>query len=231
MQELLDLKVDALRKESGGLAVLHVPLGKLHSERVIPITDETAEIFGELRKLSGSPPGVVDPETGKLAHFLIVRRNGRRFTRHAFVYQLRKIEKEAQLKEHPTPHRLRHTYATSMLRAGMSLPVLMKLLGHRTIVMTLGYAQVSGRDVEQAYVKAMEALEGRYEIPIAPTLFSRGQSSKTSDREAILSQLSILTVILETFRRDHAKPSQKKRIQRFVERLRRLAADFKGLAS
>ena len=147
------------------------------------------------------------------------------------MYHLRKIENKFRLKEHLTPHRLRHTYATSMLRAGMSLPVLMKLLGHRTIGMTLRYAQITGRDVAQAYKKAMENLEGRYDIPIAPALTNSGKSSKDSDCKAIVLQLSTLTVMLESFRRDHAEPSQRKPIQRFVERLRRLAVDIKGLVS
>jgi site-specific recombinase XerD len=229
MQEFLDLKVDSLRTLPGGSAVLHVPLGKLHSERVIPVTTETAEIFRELCELRGSAPPVTDPETGKPAHFLIVRPNGRRFSRDAFRYHLGKIEKEAQLKEHPTPHRLRHTLATGLLRAGMSLPVLMKVLGHRAMGMSLRYARITGLDVQQAYEKAMEALEGRYEIPALPA--NHGKPGKSSSRQAILSQLSVLAAALEAFRRDHAKPSHKKRIQRFVERLRRLSADFKGLAS
>jgi hypothetical protein len=107
----------------------------------------------------------------------------------------------------------------------------MKLLGHRTIEMTLRYAQIVNRDVEQAYAEALQALEDRYELEIPPALLNRGQPSVSSDREAILSQLNALAVSLETFRRDHAKSSQKKRIQRFVERLRRLATDFKGLTS
>ena len=38
-----------------------------------------------------------------------------------------------------TPHRLRHTFATTMLRLGVSLPALMQLLGHKDIHMTLLY--------------------------------------------------------------------------------------------
>ena len=38
-----------------------------------------------------------------------------------------------------TTHRLRHTYATTLLGAGMSLPSLMKLLGHTDIATTARY--------------------------------------------------------------------------------------------
>ena len=231
IQELLDLKVDALRDGPGGVMSLHVPLGKLHSERVIPISDDAAEIFRELSTSVANAPPVMDPETGQLAHFLIVRPNGRRITRNGFVYYLRKIEQRRQFREHLTLHRLRHTYATSMLRAGMSLPVLMKLLGHRTIGMTLRYAQVTGRDVAQAYMRAMENLEGRYDIPKIPTHFTTGEPTKNSACEAIMAELNTLAVMLESFRRDHATPVQRRPIQRFVERLKRLATDFKGLVS
>jgi site-specific recombinase XerD len=229
MQEFLDLRVDSLRKLPGGAGELHVPLGKLHSERVIPVSAETVEIFEELCELRGCPPPVADPETGKPTHFLIMRPTGKRFSRDAFRYHLEKIEKEARLKEHPTPHRMRHTFATAMLRAGMSLPALMKILGHRTIGMTLRYAEVTGLDVQRAYEKALDALEGRYAIPALPA--TRGKSGKSSSRQAILTQLNALATAMEAFRRDHAKPSQAKRLQRLVERLRRLTADFRGLVS
>jgi|GEM_PF-3877170 len=41
---------------------------------------------------------------------------------------------------------MRHTYATTMLRAGVSLPALMKLLGHRTANMTLRYVEITQQD-------------------------------------------------------------------------------------
>jgi integrase len=43
------------------------------------------------------------------------------------------------LAEPLTSHRLRHTFATSLMNGGMSLPGIMKLLGHRDHRMTLRY--------------------------------------------------------------------------------------------
>ena len=42
-----------------------------------------------------------------------------------------------------TPHRLRHTYASEMLRLGVILPALMQLLGHNDIAMTMRYLHVT----------------------------------------------------------------------------------------
>ncbi|HEY6373709.1 MAG TPA: tyrosine-type recombinase/integrase [Candidatus Sulfotelmatobacter sp.] len=38
-----------------------------------------------------------------------------------------------------TPHRLRHSFATVMLRLGVSLPALVQVLGHKDVRMTLRY--------------------------------------------------------------------------------------------
>jgi site-specific recombinase XerD len=227
LQEFLDLKVDALRVLPGGAAELHVPIGKLHSERVIPVSAETVAIFQELCELRGFPPPALDPETGKPAHFLIVRPTGERIGPDTVRHQLNRIEKDAQLNEHVTPHRLRHTFATTMLRAGMTLPGLMKILGHRNVGMTLRYAEVTGLDVQRAFEKAVKVLEGRYEIPTLPVIYEK--PGKGSTRSAILAQLNVLAVVMEAFRQDHATASQKKGVQRLVERIRRLTEDFKGL--
>jgi site-specific recombinase XerD len=53
------------------------------------------------------------------------------------------------------PHRFRHTFASDMVRAGMSLPALMKLMGHADIETTLRYVQVTPQDVYLQYVSAV----------------------------------------------------------------------------
>ena len=56
-------------------------------------------------------------------------------------------------------HCLRHTFATELLNAGMSLPCLQQLLGHRSIEMTLRYARLTDKTREQEYFKAMALIE------------------------------------------------------------------------
>ena len=53
------------------------------------------------------------------------------------------------------PHRFRHTFASDMVRAGMSLPALMQLMGHADIQTTLHYVQVSPQDVYLEYARAV----------------------------------------------------------------------------
>ena len=56
---------------------------------------------------------------------------------------------------HANPHRFRHTFATDMIRAGISLPALMHLMGHAQIQTTLVYVQLTPQDIFQQYTRAV----------------------------------------------------------------------------
>ena len=53
------------------------------------------------------------------------------------------------------PHRFRHSFASDMVRAGISLPALMHLMGHSFIQTTLVYVQVTPLEVYQQYARAV----------------------------------------------------------------------------
>jgi integrase/recombinase XerD len=60
-----------------------------------------------------------------------------------------------------TIHRLRHTYATGRLRAGVSLPVVRQLLGHQTLQSTLRYTDLDLETVKAELVAARRCQAGR----------------------------------------------------------------------
>ena len=224
-QEMLDLKTDALSQLARDQWSLRVPLGKLHNERVIPLDRESARLFAELLKLRGSSPG----ETS--AGFLLTHPGGCRYTREAFRHALTAAERRAGLSEHPTPHRLRHTYATELLRAGMRLPVLMKLLGHRTIGMTLRYASLTGADVQRAYAEAVDVVKALYDLGSLQPKRTRPESASAIQR-AIRERLDAVATELDRLRHDHVSQAPKKKLlQRLRERLRRLADDLDAAMS
>lgn len=63
------------------------------------------------------------------------------------------------------PHRFRHTFASDMVRGGISLPALMQLMGHAHISTTMVYVQISPRDVFEQYSRAV-AQQIRPTLPI-----------------------------------------------------------------
>ena len=73
----------------------------------------------------------------------------------------------AGVTRHYSPHCLRHTFATHLLNAGVSLEILKELMGHHSIQLTLRYAQLYDTTKKQQYEQAMtritqrQALTGR----------------------------------------------------------------------
>jgi len=54
------------------------------------------------------------------------------------------------------PHRFRHTFGSDMVRAGISLPALMHLMGHADIHTTMLYVQLAPEDVWHEFARAVQ---------------------------------------------------------------------------
>ena len=67
-------------------------------------------------------------------------------------------EAQIRVRGKGNPHRFRHTFATDMIRAGISLPALMHLMGHAQIQTTLVYVRITPQDVYQQYTRAVAQL-------------------------------------------------------------------------
>jgi site-specific recombinase XerD len=78
------------------------------------------------------------------------------------VYMMmRKYLSDAGLDARYSPHCLRHTFATHLLNAGVTLEVLKELMGHRSIRMTLRYTQLYDETKRRQYDQAMERIARR----------------------------------------------------------------------
>jgi len=58
-----------------------------------------------------------------------------------------------------TLHRLRHSFATGVINAGMRLEHLQPILGHTSIEVTRRYARLTDKSREDAYFRAMQVIE------------------------------------------------------------------------
>jgi integrase/recombinase XerD len=99
-------------------------MGKGGRERQIPFLDQPAQedadyiLFARPRQVG---------ERAETA--LFVNRRGERLTRQGFWLILRGYAAEAGIFGRVTPHTLRHSFATHMLRGGMDIHKVQELLG------------------------------------------------------------------------------------------------------
>ena len=71
--ELIDLELDCVHQVPGQGMWVKVPLGKLRTERMVPVDSATAALFDEVVQVRGQQPLLPHPETGRPTAFLFVR--------------------------------------------------------------------------------------------------------------------------------------------------------------
>ncbi len=151
--ELTTLELDCVHEVPGSGAWLKVPLGKLLTERMVPIDDETVEIIDRITEHRSPGRPLRHPRTGKMADFLLTHQ-GRRVSAETIRDELHRAAAEAGL-DGVVPHMLRHTYATALVNAGCSLQALMALLGHVSAAMSLRYGRLFDATVRDEYQRAL----------------------------------------------------------------------------
>jgi integrase/recombinase XerD len=123
--------------------------GKGAKERIIPIHEQATEAIVDY--LTEARPLVVRNKNEKA---LFVNRRGERLTRQGFWLILKGYAKAANLRDDVTPHTLRHSFATHMLRGGMPLRHVQEMLGHANISTTQVYTHLATEHVREVYEKA-----------------------------------------------------------------------------
>jgi integrase len=129
--ELLDLELDCVHQVREHGSWLKIPLGKLDTERMVPIDSEILDLVDQIIDLRSHGRPMPHPRYRRPAQFLFTH-HGRRLSQNAVRAELDRAARVAGL-DHITPHQLRHTYATALVNAGVSLQALMALLGHMSV--------------------------------------------------------------------------------------------------
>jgi integrase len=174
--ELVDLELDSVHEIPGQGAWLKVPLGKLNTERMVPLDEDTVALIDRIvaHRSPGRP--LPHPRTARPTDYLLTH-HGRRLTVDHLRDVLNRVTTDAGLP-HITPHQLRHTYATALVNAGVSLQSLMALLGHVSAEMSLRYGRLFDSTVRTEYERALTAAkahlgtlpteppQGRVSLPI-----------------------------------------------------------------
>jgi integrase len=216
--ECIDLSVDCLRAVGPDQWAIHVPLGKLKTERLVPVDSLVRQLVDRLRSMR-SPDA---PSTGRL---LLSGSRGQYMLVRKLRNALRDVAAVAGISARIVPHQFRHTYATELLRAGVTLAAVMKLLGHKSPHMTLHYLEITQSDLQREYHLALA--HPRHLVPSPPTPLAA--SPANLDPAGILNSLQSAQHVLEMFRRTLPEGFSRRLLDRLANRLIKIITEIRKL--
>lgn len=150
LQGLRSAEVLALNRDDVLLSEAQLRVrGKGNKFRLLPLAPETIQLLHHYLQLERP-----NPCSAALFVSLKGRARGARMS-SAGLRSLFRHHRQTTSIPLANPHRFRTTFASDMIRAGMSLPALMQLMGHSNIQTTLLYVQVTPQDVYLQYARAV----------------------------------------------------------------------------
>jgi integrase/recombinase XerD len=144
VSELVSLGLSQLNLNAGVVRVI----GKGNKERLVPFGEEALTWLG---KYLSQGRGALLGE--HLSEALFPTARGAPMTRQAFWYAIKRYARQAGLERAPSPHTLRHAFATHLLNHGADLRVVQMLLGHADLSTTQIYTQVARERLKSLHAR------------------------------------------------------------------------------
>lgn len=142
VSELINLKVNDI---DFNMSLVRI-FGKGSKERVVPIGDYALEALDKYINLHRA--SLLKKEA---TDYLFLNSRGSKMTRQAFFKIIKKQAFIAGIKTDLSPHTLRHSFASHMLKYGADLRTIGELLGHADISSTQIYTHISNETLKQNY--------------------------------------------------------------------------------
>ncbi|MGD0649318.1 MAG: site-specific integrase [Acidobacteriaceae bacterium] len=214
--ECVDLSYDCLHTISPNQWAIHVPLGKLKTERMVPVDAFVRDLVHRLRFFRSLDPL---PNNGRLLAW-----HGSRVSLLARLRDYLHLAcHSAGLPTSIVPHQLRHTYGTEMLRAGVGFATVMKLLGHTDPGMTMRYVDVTLTDLQREFQLARS--KPRHLAPQPKTSLAPVRKGL----DGLIDSLHVAQHVMEMFRRTLPVGSTRNRLLRLSKRLIKILAEIRKL--
>ncbi len=139
VSELIKLKIKTIDPEERTIRVR----GKGEKDRIVIFDDATLSLINEYIEKRG-----VDNE------YLFVNQRNNTLTSRYIQYMIKEYAKAAGIKRKVTPHVLRHSFATHLLKNGVDIRAIQQLLGHSNLSTTQIYTSVDMHTLKGAYDNA-----------------------------------------------------------------------------
>lgn len=223
--ECLHLTAGCLRHLGEKEWAIHVPLGKLHTERWVPVDDGVRYLIDRILSLRRENAALCAPVNP--CDWLLPRTRNLKTAYFRIRRVLTTAAQQAGCSTPVLPHQLRHSYATEMLRAGVSFPAVKELLGHKSLRMTLRYVQVSQNDLQREFHAARQKLEAnRLYLPL---LITTTEPNHNAGMSAVFESMATSRHLLEMYRRQLPEGKLRRKIERLANRLLKVTAELEAL--
>lgn len=140
VSEIISLKISDLFFEEGFIRVI----GKGDKQRFVPIHLTAQEYIVSYCKLSRNK---LKPQKGS-EDIVFLNRRGKKLTRQMIFIILKELAIKITLSKKISPHTLRHSFATHLLKNGADLSAIQQMLGHESITTTEIYVHL-----DKSYLK------------------------------------------------------------------------------
>ncbi len=141
LNELVSLNVGSVNFEDEAIKVSR----KGNQERILPANDEVMICLQRYLKTR---------ENTSFSSPLFLSKRDQRIDGATVWYLVKKYLKQAQIeKDKLSPHTLRHTFATTLLKQGVNILAIKELLSHRNLRTTERYLHIAGADLKAAVSK------------------------------------------------------------------------------
>ena len=214
--ECVDLSYDCLRSTGPNQWAIHVPLGKLKTERMVPVDAFVRDLVHRLRFFRSLDPL---PGDGRLLAWT--------GTKESFLARLREylhmVCYSVTLPTDIVPHQMRHTYGTEMLRAGVGFATVMKLLGHTDPGMTMRYVDVTLTDLQREFQLARS--QPRHLAPPPKT----STAPLRTGRDGLIDSLLVAQNLMLVLRRSLPNGNAHSCLDRLANRLTKILAEIREL--
>lgn len=133
VSELVNLKFNDVFEREKFLRII----GKGDKERLVPISDSALheiQLWLYDRNLMKIKPGEQD--------YVFLNRRGAHLTRTMILIMIKRTAEEAGITKTVSPHTLRHSFATELLKGGADLRAIQEMLGHENIKTTQIYTHI-----------------------------------------------------------------------------------------
>ncbi|MDD2409232.1 MAG: tyrosine recombinase [Bacilli bacterium] len=126
------------------LCIIRV-MGKGRKERIIPLGDY---VIDALNNYINNYRASINKKNN---NYIFINKSGNKISRQFIFKMIKKECLKKGIKKNVSPHTLRHTFATHLLKNGADLRIIQELLGHENLSTTQIYTHISKEKLQSEY--------------------------------------------------------------------------------